>query len=164
MLGGDPFRRPARSSRKQTGNTIRGSRMSLSRRGAIARRKPGEYETISGKGGYATVHFRRLLRPGNCPRPDRRDVSPRAADPLMTYRAIFDIGGTGKKADAVSIWVSVDRPRNPLAELLRGAGQPLATHVAWLRENGYVPSNTTIILPHDGVHGDKVFDVRIKAR
>jgi phage terminase large subunit len=36
-------------------------------------------------------------------------------------------------------------------------GQPLATHVAWLRDNGY--GKALCVLPHDGDTNDKVFDV-----
>lgn len=36
-------------------------------------------------------------------------------------------------------------------------GQPLATHVNWLRAEGY--GQAEIILPHDGSTNDKVYDV-----
>jgi len=36
-------------------------------------------------------------------------------------------------------------------------GQPLATHVQWLRENGY--GKALCILPHDGATNDRVYDV-----
>lgn len=81
-----------------------------------------------------------------------------SADPLMTYRAIFDIGGTGARADAVSIWIAqfVGREIRVL-NYYEAVGQPLATHVNWLRANGY--GNALVILPHDGTTQDKVFDV-----
>ena len=37
------------------------------------------------------------------------------------------------------------------------SGQPLATHVAWLREKGL--DGCTCVLPHDGSSNDKVYDV-----
>jgi phage terminase large subunit len=82
-------------------------------------------------------------------------VSP---DPLMTYRAIVDIGGTGAKADAVAIWIAqfVGREIRVL-NYYEAVGQPLATHVNWLRTNGY--GNALVILPHDGSTNDKVYDV-----
>jgi phage terminase large subunit len=81
-----------------------------------------------------------------------------AADPLMTYRAIFDIGGTGAKADAVAIWVCQFVGRQILVlDYYEAVGQPLATHVNWLRANKY--GNAGIFLPHDGSTNDKVFDV-----
>ena len=81
-----------------------------------------------------------------------------SADPLMTYRAFFDIGGTGAKADAVAIWIAqfVGREIRVL-DYYEAVGQPLATHVTWLRANGY--GNALIVLPHDGTTQDKVYDV-----
>lgn len=81
-----------------------------------------------------------------------------AADPLMTYRAIWDIGGTGAKADACTIWIAqfVGREIRVL-NYYEAVGQPLATHVQWLRENGY--GNALCVLPHDGSTNDKVYDV-----
>ena len=81
-----------------------------------------------------------------------------SADPLMTYRAFFDIGGTGARADAVAIWIAqfVGREIRVL-DYYEAVGQPLATHVNWLRANGY--GNALIVLPHDGTTQDKVFDV-----
>jgi phage terminase large subunit len=76
----------------------------------------------------------------------------------MTYRAIFDIGGTGAKADAVAIWICqfVGREIRVL-NYYEAVGQPLATHVNWLRDNGY--GKALIVLPHDGSTNDKVYDV-----
>lgn len=81
-----------------------------------------------------------------------------AKDPLMTIRAIWDIGGTGSKADAAAIWICqfVGREIRVL-NYYEAQGQPLSTHVAWLRESGY--GNALCVLPHDGSTNDKVFDV-----
>lgn len=81
-----------------------------------------------------------------------------AADPLMTIRAIWDIGGTGAKADACSIWIAqfIGREIRVLNHYT-AQGQPLAAHVAWLRDNGY--GKALCILPHDGSTNDKVYDV-----
>jgi phage terminase large subunit len=38
-------------------------------------------------------------------------------------------------------------------------GQPLATHLAWMRSRGYGPGKADIWLPHDGSSHDRVFDV-----
>jgi phage terminase large subunit len=80
-----------------------------------------------------------------------------SADPLMTIRAIWDIGGTGAKADACAIWIAqfVGREIRVL-DYYEAVGQPLATHVQWLRDKGY--GKAYCILPHDGAHQDKVFD------
>lgn len=81
-----------------------------------------------------------------------------SADPLMTLRAFWDIGGTGAKADACSIWIAqfVGREIRVL-DYYEATGQPLASHVAWMRENGY--GKALCILPHDGSTNDKVYDV-----
>ena len=81
-----------------------------------------------------------------------------AADPLMTTRAIWDIGGTGAKADACAIWICqfVGREIRWL-NYYEAQGQPLATHIAWLRANGY--GNALCVLPHDGATNDRVHDV-----
>jgi phage terminase large subunit len=83
------------------------------------------------------------------------NVSP---DPLMTTRAFWDIGGTGAKADACAIWVAqfVGREIRVL-DYYEAVGQPLATHVNWLREKGY--GKALCVLPHDGANNEKVFDV-----
>lgn len=81
-----------------------------------------------------------------------------AADPLMTIRAIWDIGGTGAKADACSIWICQFIGREiRVLDHYTAQGQPLATHVNWLRDNGY--SKALCVLPHDGATNDKVYDV-----
>lgn len=81
-----------------------------------------------------------------------------APDPLMTVRAIWDIGGTGAKADACSIWIAQFIGREiRVLNYYEAQGQPLAAHVAWLRENGY--GKALCILPHDGATNDKVYDV-----
>lgn len=81
-------------------------------------------------------------------------------DPLMTYRAFCDIGGTGAKADAFTIWIAqfIGRELRVL-NYYEAVGQPSATHMQWLREGGYIGANTTIWLPHDGDTQDKVIDV-----
>lgn len=85
-------------------------------------------------------------------------ISRVAADPLMTYRAVFDIGGTGAKADACSIWIAQFIGREiRVLDHYTAQGQPLAAHVAWLRERGY--GKALCILPHDGSTNDRVFDV-----
>ena len=81
-----------------------------------------------------------------------------AADPLMTYRAIWDIGGTGAKAGACAIWIAQYVGREiRLLNYYEAQGQPLATHVSWLRDNDY--GKAKCILPHDGATNDRVHDV-----
>lgn len=81
-------------------------------------------------------------------------------DPLMTYRAFCDIGGTGQRADAFTIWVAQFIGKEcRVLKYYEAVGQPAESHMNWLRENGYTGSNTTIWLPHDGDTQDKVIDV-----
>ena len=81
-----------------------------------------------------------------------------AKDPLMTIRAYWDIGGTGAKADATAIWIVQFIGREiRILDHYEAQGQPLATHVQWLRDNGY--SSALCVLPHDGSTKDKVHDV-----
>jgi len=81
-----------------------------------------------------------------------------AADPLMTYRAFWDIGGTGAKSDAAAIWVVqfVGREIRVL-DYYEAQGQPLAAHIGWLRDRGY--EKALCVLPHDGATYDRVHAV-----
>jgi phage terminase large subunit len=83
-----------------------------------------------------------------------------AADQLLSYHAFFDIGGTGARADAVAIWVFqfVGREIRCL-NYYEAVGQPLATHLNWLRDNEYLPKRCQIWLPHDGANNEKVYDI-----
>ena len=81
-----------------------------------------------------------------------------SADPLMTYRAYWDIGGTGAKADATAIWIAQFIGKEiRVLDYYEAQGQPLASHVQWLRDSGY--SKALCVLPHDGSTNDKVIDV-----
>lgn len=118
---------------------------------------PDQYPHIW-EGDYATVlagaYFARSIADAKA----QGRITRVPADPLMEYRAFFDIGGTGAKADAVAIWIAqfVGREIRVL-DYYEAVGQPLATHVNWLRSKGY--GNAEIFLPHDGSTHDKVFDV-----
>lgn len=81
-----------------------------------------------------------------------------AADPLMTTRAYWDIGGTGAKADACAIWIVQFIGREiRVLRYYEAVGQPLAVHIEWLRRNGY--ERAQCVLPHDGANHDKVYSV-----
>jgi phage terminase large subunit len=85
-----------------------------------------------------------------------------AADPLMTLRAYWDIGGTGAKADATAIWIAQFIGKEiRVLDYYEDQGQPLATQVNWLREKKY--DRALCVLPHDGTKGDNVFDVSYKS-
>lgn len=82
------------------------------------------------------------------------------ADPLMTVRLFCDIGGTGAKADAFTIWAAQFIGKEIRAlKYYEVVGQPLASHLDWMRSNGYTPGKAQIWLPHDGSTQDKVYDV-----
>lgn len=81
-----------------------------------------------------------------------------ARDPLMTIRAFWDIGGTGMRADARSIWIAQFIGREiRVLDYHESVGQPLAHDVEWLRANKY--DTALCVLPHDGAANDKVYDV-----
>lgn len=77
------------------------------------------------------------------------------ADPLMEIRAYWDIGGTGARSDATAIWIAqfVGKEARVL-DYYEAAGQPLETHVNWLKDNGY--GRALCVLPHDGAQSERV--------
>jgi phage terminase large subunit len=86
---------------------------------------------------------------------DGRITDELAGDPLMTYRAFWDIGGTGAKADACAIWIAQFVGTSiRVLDYYEASGQELAEHVHWLRKNGY--ENAKMMLPHDGNQHDKI--------
>ncbi len=123
------------------------------------RMQPDQYDHIW-EGGYLTVAAGAYFAQHLAAAKNEKRISKVAFDPLMTVRLFFDIGGTGAKADAVSIW-----PAQFIGKEVRtrdyyeAVGQPLATHINWLRSKGYTPDRAQIWLPHDGSTQDKVFDV-----
>lgn len=123
------------------------------------RMQPELYDHIW-EGGYITVasgaYFARQLADAQSCNPPR--IGQVSADPLMTIRAHWDIGGTGAKADACAIWIDqFVGPQIRVLNYYEAVGQPLAAHVAWLRDNGY--GKALCVLPHDGASNDKVFNV-----
>jgi phage terminase large subunit len=82
------------------------------------------------------------------------------ADPLMTIRLFTDIGGTGARADAFTIWAAQFIGREIRAlNYYEAVGQEFGTHLGWLRQQGYTPERAQVWLPHDGAQHDKVFRV-----
>lgn len=80
-----------------------------------------------------------------------------AFDPLMTVRLFVDIGGTGAKADAFTIWPAQFIGREiRVRDYYEVVGQPIGHHLAWLRSKGYTPDKAQFWLPHDGAQNDKV--------
>jgi phage terminase large subunit len=111
----------------------------------------GEYITVA-EGAY----FARDLQLAKA---DRR-IGRVSFDPLMTIRLFCDIGGTGARADAFSMWPAQFIGREiRTRDYYEAVGQPLATHINWLRSKGYGPDRAEFWLPHDGATQDKVYDV-----
>lgn len=120
------------------------------------RMQPDQYDHIW-EGGYVTVaegaYYARHLAEAKA---DGRitDINP---DPLLTIRIFADIGGTGGKADAFSMWAAqFAGPKVKALNYYEAVGQEGATHFAWLRSQGYTPDRAEIWLPHDGAQNDKV--------
>jgi phage terminase large subunit len=123
--------------------------------------RPEEYPHIwEGKhatvivGAYFATHLLDAERSGR--------ITGVPIDPLMTIRAYCDLGGTGAKADAFSMWIAqFIGQRINVVDYYEAQGQPLATHIQWLRENGYGKAN--VWLPHDGETNDRINDVSFQS-
>ena len=80
-----------------------------------------------------------------------------AQDPLMPFKAFWDIG----TADATAIWVGQWVGREiRLLDYYEAKNQPLGTHLQWLRSKGY--GAATCYLPHDGEHRDHISAIRFE--
>jgi phage terminase large subunit len=121
------------------------------------RLQPDQYDHIW-NGGYATVSAGAYYAAQIADMKREGRLGRVSADPLMTTRAIWDIGGTGARADACAIWIAqfVGREIRVL-DYYEAQGQPLAAHIDWLRRSGY--GNALCVLPHDGATNDKVYAV-----
>lgn len=111
----------------------------------------GQYKTAFQGSYYASY-----LTQAEVSQPKRITVVP--TDPLMTVRAYWDIGGTGQKADATAVWIcQFVGPNINILDHYEAVGQPLATHVNWLRKNGW--EDALCVLPHDGINHEKIYKV-----
>lgn len=109
----------------------------------------GEYATVYSGAYYA--HLLTLAKAEN-------RIGKLNADPLLSRRAYWDIGGTGAKADATTIWiVQFVGKEIRVLDYYEAVGQPLSAHVRWLREKNM--EGCTCVLPHDGSSNDKVYNV-----
>jgi phage terminase large subunit len=122
-------------------------------------KRPDQYEHIW-EGAYVSIIEGAYYAASLTKARAEKRIGRFAADPLMTIRLFFDIGGTGARADAVSIWpIQFIGREIRVLDYYEAVGQPLATHVEWLRKRGYTPQRAQVWLPHDGEANDKVFDV-----
>lgn len=80
-----------------------------------------------------------------------------AKDPVMQLRAFWDIG----VRDATAIWIGqfVGKEIRVL-DYYEAVGQPLASHLEWLRSNGY--GSALCVLPHDGAQADQITATRFE--
>lgn len=109
----------------------------------------GEHATVI-QGAYFSSHLLAAKTSGR--------ITEIPIDPLMTIRAFCDLGGTGARADAFTIWIAqFIGQRVNVIDYYEAQGQPLATHIQWLRDNGYSKAN--VWLPHDGETNDRIHDV-----
>lgn len=123
------------------------------------RLQPEQYDHIW-EGGYATVLEGAYYAKAIAEAKQAGRIGRVPADPLMTIRIFCDIGGTGARADAFTMWVGQFIGKEiRVLDYYEAVGQPLAVHAAWLRSRGYSPDKAQVWLPHDGDTQDKVFDV-----
>jgi phage terminase large subunit len=116
----------------------------------------GDYITVA-DGAYYAKHIAKAKLDGRI----GRGV---AIDPLMTVKLFCDIGGTGSKSDAFSIWaVQFIGQEIRLINYYEAQGQSLGTHLSWMRANDYTPGVAEIWLPHDGDTNDKVIDISYRS-
>ena len=123
------------------------------------RQQPDQYEHIW-NGDYVTVAEGAYYAAALTTARAEGRIGRVAFDPLMTIRLFFDIGGTGARADACSIWPAQFIGREVRTrDYYEAVGQPLATHLNWMRSKGFTPDRAEVWLPHDGATQDKVFAV-----
>lgn len=120
------------------------------------RDRPDQYDHIW-EGGYLTVqtgaYFARNLQEAR----EHGRITNLVADPLMSFQTYWDIGSTSDRADSTAIWVAqISGQRINVLDYYEASGQPLATHLNWLKSRGYTPDNTKCWLPHDGSKHENV--------
>ncbi len=117
---------------------------------------PDQYDHIW-EGGYATVlsgaYYAQALAQAKL----QKRIGAVASDPLMPLKAFWDIG----VRDATAIWVAqfVGREIRVL-DYYEAVGQPLASHLQWLRTRGY--GQAECILPHDAAQADAITATRFE--
>ena len=107
----------------------------------------GAYATAF-EGAYVQSHLTAAREEGRI-----REELP--LDPMMKVYAFHDIGGSGAKADAYTIWIA--QFINGMIHVLdyyESVGQTLDYHVGWMRDNGYERAHCW--LPHDGTNKNNV--------
>lgn len=123
------------------------------------RLQPDQYPHIW-EGEYASVLVGAYYAKSLAQAKEEGRIGRVSADHLLPIRMFVDIGGTGARSDAFSMWAAqfVGREIRVL-NYYEAQGQTSGTHIAWLRKNGYTPDVAEIVLPHDGETHDRIFDV-----
>ncbi len=104
------------------------------------------------EGAYFTEHLTNAKEQGR--------ITTVPEEPMLAVRLFADIGGTGAKADNFVFWAAQFNGLTiKCVNHYEAQGQPIATHLNWMRSQGYTPDRAKIWLPHDGDTNDKVFDV-----
>jgi phage terminase large subunit len=125
--------------------------------------RPDQYEHVW-EGAYVTVVAGAYFASDLTQAKAQKRIGKVAADPLMATRVFCDLGGTGARADAFSMWVAQFIGQEiRVLNYYEAQGQPLGTHLGWLRDNGYAPGKAQIWLPHDGETNDRVIDVSFES-
>ena len=112
------------------------------------RMQPDQYDHIW-EGGYITIAEGAYYAASLAQARIEGRIAEVAADPLMEYRAFWDIG----TRDATAIWVAqFIGAQIRVLDYYEAVGQPLGAHLNWLRSNGY--AQAVCYLPHDGAAVD----------
>lgn len=123
------------------------------------RLEPDQYENVwegdyvgVAKGAYYAMRLAEARRDGR--------ICSVTEDPLLPIGLYCDIGGTGARSDAFTIWAAQFIGTSiRVLRYYEAQGQDLATHLAWMRKHGYTPDKAKIVLPHDGATNDRVYAV-----
>jgi len=108
----------------------------------------GDYVTVS-SGAYFARHLAAARQEGR--------LTELPVNPTLGLRAYWDIG----VRDATAIWiVQFHGHKVHVLDYYEAVGQDLATHLNWLRANGY--ETAECILPHDGAKADAVTATRFE--
>lgn len=127
------------------------------------REQPDQYEHIW-EGAYVTAQAGAYFAEGLATARLQRRIGRVGADPLMTYHLFCDLGGTGARSDAFTIWcVQFIGREIRVLDYYEVVGQPLSAHLLWMRGRGYLPANSQVWLPHDGSSNDRVFDTSFES-
>lgn len=121
---------------------------------------PDRYDHIW-EGDYAKAFEGAYFASGLAEARTQQRIGKVSADPLLPLRAFWDLGGAGKKADAMAIWiVQWIGQEIRVLNYIEGIGHVLAYYVNELRSKGYAGVHCTI--PHDGVNTNNITGKQFK--